>query len=546
MPGPHLFIVHGPQRGSRLPLERDKTVLGRSNDCHIVLKTTKSSDAISRKHAIITLEQGRYYIEDGDGDGKPSHNKTIVNSVPLPCPGRKLLHNTDLIKICDYLLRFHDGSDSGDSDSSSVMASVEHDSSAYLVQPSEKLQLLLEISGRLGKTLDLDRLMPLIVEYLLQLFRQATRGFLISLDESSGDLTATVIKARQGHDEKDARFSSTIVRQCLATLEGLLVSDPSDDAGSSFAGLALQSAMCAPLWTPDNKPIGALLVDSTKAKKKFTRDDLKLLMAVANLASIALANAQFHRDALARERLDRDLALAREVQRSFLPERVPTVPGYEFFACNESALAVGGDYYDFIDMPGGRLGILLGDVAGKGISASLIMTRFSGEARACFSTGADLAAAVAQLNTRLQNLSRTDRFVTLAALALEPATHTITVVNAGHPSPLLLRRTPEVAIEALSPRDVVGPPIGVFDGIEYSPRQYVLQRGDVLIVFTDGVNEAMDAKGRQWGVPRLRELLQKFEGGPAELGQRVLEAVQRHAAGCAQHDDITLVCLGRC
>jgi serine phosphatase RsbU (regulator of sigma subunit) len=283
-----------------------------------------------------------------------------------------------------------------------------------------------------------------------------------------------------------------------------------------------------------------LLLDSQNEKRKFVAEDLKLLMAVANQASIALANARYHRDALVRERLNRDLALAREVVKSFLPAELPKVPSYEFFACNESAREVGGDYYDFLPLAGNRLGILVGDVAGKGVAAALVMARFSAEARACLRTVPDLAAAICQLNTLMQPINLTDRFVTLAALMLDLTTHTATVVNAGHPSPLL-RRANGVIEEIVSKADS-GPPIGVLDGYPYVARQIVLRPGDVMILFSDGVTDSLDVQRRFLGTQGLHALLADLS--PHALGTRIVQAVKAHAAGCEQYDDITLVCFG--
>jgi serine phosphatase RsbU (regulator of sigma subunit) len=255
-------------------------------------------------------------------------------------------------------------------------------------------------------------------------------------------------------------------------------------------------------------------------------------------------NARFHRDALVRERVNADLSLAREVARSFLPAQVPVIAGYEFYACNESASEVGGDYYDFIPLKDGRLGILVGDVAGKGVAAALVMARFSAEARACVRTGADLASAIRQLNELMQPLNLTDRFVTLVALLLDPQTHTLTLVNAGHPSPLLRRRATGALEEAI-PGDVIGPPIGVLDDFPYEAHQVALEPGDDLILFSDGVTDAMDMHEDPLGTDRLRVAFQAGGCSPDKMGEGVLQAVKKHAAGQSQHDDITLVCLGR-
>ncbi len=549
---PYLLIVLGPGDGNALPITKAKTVLGRDKSCDIVLELSdrEKHRTISSKHALIVCDGGHYYISDGDGKGKKSHNGTLLNDQPVPvAPARLLLTEGASIKICDFTLAFHEGTPPppcAEEKSSSTNMSLKHDSGSVFAQTSEKLKLLLQIGHQLTNTLDLDALLPQVVDSLLQHFKHADRAFLIEVDEASGDLVQRVLKNRRPKDDGREGFSTSIVAECLHKVQGRLVDDPRAEFpdSSSIVGLSLQSVLCAPLWTHEGKAVGVLLLDSQSDKRKFTQEDLNFLMGVAGQASIALANARFHRDALIRERVNRDLALARQVARSFLPAEMPIIPGYEFFACNESALEVGGDYYDFVPLKDGRLGILVGDVAGKGVAAALVMARFSAEARACLRTVPELAAAVRHLNELMQPLYLTDRFVTLAAMVLDPQSHQLTITSAGHPSPLLLRRAAGT-LEDVVGGEVVGPPIGVMEDYAYQALHVKLEPGDNLVLFSDGVTEAMDASERPLGTKALRAVSQDGSWSPDKLGTRIMRAVKRHAAGSSQHDDITLVCMGR-
>jgi serine phosphatase RsbU (regulator of sigma subunit)/pSer/pThr/pTyr-binding forkhead associated (FHA) protein len=544
----YLLILKGPNQGQRYPLDQPRTVIGRDRECDVMLATTdqavRNPQAISRKHAIITHAEGKYYLEDGDGAGQPSRNKTYLNDAVVPFPQRVRLRNDDVIRICDFELIFHDSSP--DSDTSSIDVAIEHDSSFLIAQPAKRLEILLGITNRMSHALELDRLLPDVAETLLQLFKQADRAFVILVDEASGGLVSRSRKSRQPEEEGQSGFSTCIVERCLKTMKGLLSNDVGEQFASSesAAGLHLRSVMCAPLWSQQGKAVGVLLLDSRNDRKQFTEDDLNLLMGVASQTSIALANARFHRDALIRQSVMQEAALAEKVVRSFLPAHVPEMPGYEFFAYYQPAQEVGGDYYDFIPLAGQRLGVLVGDVAGKGVPAALVMTRFSAEARACLRTEADLVAAIHQLNALMQPISLIDRFVTLAALLLDPGRHTLTVVNAGHPSPLLLRRV-ATAVEEIAPRATAGPALAVEQGCAYAARQIALQPGDSVVLFSDGVTDAMSLQGRQLGIKGLRAVIQRGSASPSELGQRILQTVQEHAAGCSQYDDITLVCFGR-
>jgi sigma-B regulation protein RsbU (phosphoserine phosphatase) len=546
---PYLVIQKGPNEGQALLLDQAKSSLGRAWTCTIVLESPKDGsqkNAISREHVVITREGERYYIADGDGKGKKSRNGTRINDKDLPAyPARMPLENDDTIKICDYVLVFHGGPVPAEDSPSSIDASADPDSGSTLTHTADKLRSLLQFSNRLNQTLELDLLWPQVVENLLVVFKKAERAFLVLVDEASGDFILQSYAARGPRSAMQSVYSKSIVRVCVEKVQGFISNNLSKDVNKSesIEGLALQSVMCAPLRSQEGKVFGVLVLDIQKGNKRFKQEDLTFLMGVANQASIALANARFHLGALMREVQNRDLALAREVVKSFLPASVPEIPGYEFFAFNESAREVGGDLHDFIELPGGRLAILVGDVAGKGVAAALVMARFSAEARACLRTEPDLAAAVRRLNDLMQPLNLTDRFVTLVVLLLDPTAHTLTVVNAGHPPPLLLRR--DGAIEEVVSRNTSGPPLGVVDGYGFEAIQLNVDPGDNLILFSDGINEAQDVNRRQLGTRRIRSVLQAGAARPRVLGERILSAVRDHAAGRPQYDDITLVCFGR-
>ncbi len=303
--------------------------------------------------------------------------------------------------------------------------------------------------------------------------------------------------------------------------------------------------MCVPLCGASGKPFGVIQLDTQDRSKKFGEDDLKLLWCVANQAAIALENARLYEDAVKRERLKRELELARHIQLSFLPKTVPEVAGYQFGAHYKPAQAVGGDYYAFIPLNEGRLAVVVGDVAGKGIPAALMVARLSSEARYCLSTEADPAVAVSKLNDLLcEFASEADRFVTLALLVLDPARHTVTMVSAGHISPVLYR--PGSALEDVVSNAVTGLPLGIAEGYPYEACQRVLQPGESLLIYTDGVTDMLDPKGAQFTTEGLKRSLQGAgQTSVQQLVDRIARAIQSHAAGTDPFDDVTLVGVGR-
>jgi serine phosphatase RsbU (regulator of sigma subunit) len=438
---------------------------------------------------------------------------------------------------------------SSDSDSSTVEAlissRIDHSLEA---QPAAKLASLLAITAKLSKTRELDTQLPLVADGLLQLFLQADRCFLIMVERDTGSLVPTVIRTRSKLDESTVRFSHTIVRQCVTSADLILISegDPVPPATDSVIISNMRSVMCVPLVAADGPPFGVIQLDTQDPAKKFTKDDLGLLWGVAQQAAIAMENARFHEERLVAERVKNELDLARQVQRNFLPKNAPELPGYEFHAYYEAAREVGGDYYDFIPLSEHRLAITLGDVAGKGMPAALLMAKLSSEARSCLLSERQAIAAVARLNDQLYPAcSPMDRFVTLVAAVLDPVHHTVTLVNAGHPAPFLYRRAERKFTKAAPPDDD-GQSLGITLGNKYQHFQVTLEPGDSLLLFSDGVTDAQSVAGKAFRMKGIHAMLEGIKAdNPSAMGRRLEDAVQRHASGGPQYDDITLICFGR-
>jgi len=392
--------------------------------------------------------------------------------------------------------------------------------------------------------------LPKIVDNLFNLFRQADRCFLIQSEEGGPKLLPRIVKTRRAQDEHNARFSRSIVRRCLDSAQAFLSDDASRDdrvqLSQSVVDFKIRSVMCVPMCAMDGKAFGVIQLDTQDRSKKFTQEDLKLLCCVANQAAVAMENAKLHADALSRERVKRDLELAHQVQMSFLPQSVPQLPGYEFAAHYEAAGEVGGDYYGFIPLADGRLAVALGDVAGKGVPAALLMAKLSSDARFCFSIEPDPGRAVCKLNNLLYEFTnQIDRFVTFTIAVIDPAKHAVTLASAGHWSPLLFRRGATSLNDAV-PRNVAGPPLGMMEGSTYEVCQVALAPGDSLLLFTDGVTDATNVQNQQFGIDGLHKaLLQGGSVAAKPLVDRLVKAVHLHSTNQTQQDDIAMVSLGR-
>jgi phosphoserine phosphatase RsbU/P len=548
-----LLVRKGVRAGQRLPLEGETIVLGRSPDCDITLP----SPSISRQHARLFRQQEKWFLED-----MRSRNGTVVNNQVISAP--TLLRTNDHIRICDFEAIFHSApgtmtalaeaapaaeeAEGDEQESSSTLTTIAmHGPKVLEIQTGENLLAILKISNQWGSLLELDQLLPRIAEGVFQLFAQAERCFLILQDEVTGKLTKDVTQTRGAAASRRAQFSKQVVRQCLDTGQAFLNENTLEARNSdSSADLALRSVMCTPFFKADGRPFGAIQLDTRDQSRRFTTPDLKLLVGLANQASLALGNALVYQEMQKREQMERDLELAGQVQRSILPEELPKLPGYQFYTHYHAALEVGGDYYDFIPLAQERLAVTLGDVAGKSVPAAILMAKLSSDVRSCLLTEKEPAAAIGKLNQMLYpHLAQTDRWVTLMAALLDAGRHVVTLVNAGHCFPLLYRRASNSWSDAL-PGDLSGVPLGVLETPVYAACQVELSPGDTLLFFTDGVPDALNFEQQRFKLQGIQAAL--ASGGPytaESAGQRLVKALGDFSAGYSQYDDITVVCFGR-
>jgi serine phosphatase RsbU (regulator of sigma subunit) len=298
--------------------------------------------------------------------------------------------------------------------------------------------------------------------------------------------------------------------------------------------------MCAPIIAKD-ETLGIIHLDTTRQDRQFTREDLKLLAAVTNQTAFAIANARLHRKLLLQERTERELQVARQVQESFLPRHLPEVAGMQFHAQVKAAQEVGGDFYDFIPLEGGRWAIVVGDVAGKGIAAALLAARMSSAIREFALTEHEPRRVVAQVNDRLSAMEAESSFITLIFALLDPHSRTLELVNAGHPPPLLRRSSTGQVREIQS---CVNFPVGVVSDTEFEPESVQIEPGDIVCLYSDGVTEAMNAQEQSYGHGRLKSVAAAPAASAAQLMENILKDVHSFVGSARPSDDLTLVCFG--
>jgi serine phosphatase RsbU (regulator of sigma subunit) len=275
---------------------------------------------------------------------------------------------------------------------------------------------------------------------------------------------------------------------------------------------------------------------------QFRSEDLEIMLAVAGQAALSYEGAKLLQSFVEKQKQDSEMGIAAGVQQALLPEAMPTTQGYEYYATYEAAQAVGGDYYDVIPLADGKICLAFGDVAGKGVPASLVMSRISSAVRTLVEHVADPAELVGKINDHMCAKAVEGRFVTFVLTILDTVNHKMQVVNAGHMSPMI--RRPDGSIEEF-PDASVGVPIGVVEGYPFDVVERDFHPGETVVIYTDGVSEAMNPQGDLYGMDTLKNLVSKGSARPLALGPAIRQDVKRHANGRPQNDDITLMVFGR-
>ncbi len=550
-----ILLVQG--QAKTYELKDGDNFLGRLPDCDIQI----DSNMVSRKHARVYPQDGRFYIEDLN-----SGNGSFVNGQRIAGP--TLLKTNDRIKFGPILFRYEgDGSDSNsgvlsDEAGSSSQGKVSYHAnessstitdrisgSAYDmldVQPAAKLKAVLEITRSLAGTIDIDKILPKVLDTLFGIFPHADRGCVLLLDDRTQQMIPRAMKHRRADADDSVKLSRTILKAVMESKETILSADASSDsqfnASESISSLSIRSMICTPMIGLNGEVLGVINIDTQNPLAQFKKDDAQLLAAIAVPAALAYEGARLMQSYVEKQKQDNEMNIASAVQLALLPEQMPEVKGYSFFAMYESAQAVGGDYYDVFSLSNGKIAIAFGDVAGKGVPASLIMSRISTVVRSVVEFVDDVSQAIEKINGHMCARAVEGRFVTFVLVILDPVKHTMSLTIAGHMSPII--RKPDGTLDEF-PDEIVGVPLGVVDGYPFDVVMREIGPGETVVIYTDGVSEAMNAAGDLYGTDRLRTLVTKESGDTQALGTAIRADVRRHAANFPQNDDITLMVFGR-
>ncbi len=544
-------------------VDGDRLTLGRASTCQLCFP---DDIGISRQHLSLTCDGKQWWVED-----LGSKNGTLVNDAVIDRP--TALRVGDRVRAGHVTLEFRDEPnattqsrhrvefvDQPDAnrliadqplnatttevaDLSTVLGPDDLSSGnnitdlnkTYVFQGNPQVRALIRAGRELAGHRPLNELFEVIMDLSMEAV-MAGRGVLMTLDADKGG-DALHVRAARGAGFK---ISSTVRDRVLKEKASLLVRDAQMDRAlreqKSIVMQKVRSFIAVPLQTQD-RVIGLIYVDSPDMIREFTREDLGLLTVMANVAAIRIEHARLNEVEAVERAMAAELNQAAQIQMALLPTSTPNVKGLDIAGKTLSSRTVGGDYFDYLEFPDGRIGMIVGDVAGKGMPASLLEASLQARVKVLFEEGDRLSEKITRLNKATAASCPDNRFITFFMTVADPATGELVFCNAGHNPPMLVR-----AGGGHTLLDGGGLMLGIFAMSKYTESTAQMQPGDVLVLYTDGVTEANNLAEDDFGEARLLALVESLKDRPAvEIVDAIHKAVADFAQGAPQGDDITVV-----
>jgi phosphoserine phosphatase RsbU/P len=506
-----------------------------------------SDRRISRNCAAVVMEGGRLYVED-----RGQRRGLYVNGEKVE--GSRALNDGDAITFGledSYEILFR-ATETGDESIPNLLTRIEHITSSEPASGGlHKLNLLLEATALLHSQVPLDSALATMLDQAVSL-TDADRGMLLEADDSGA------LKVRLARRSGGSRLppetltpSQTAIQLALRQRTPVVTEDIERgemdlQAAQSIIAQRLRAVVVIPLYEMQRaatdsgvapvfgQSLGVLYLDSRRPAA-FSKLDRQILDALAADAASILDNARLVIRERERQRLEQEINIARDIQQALLPRNFPDQPHLAVAGCNYPCLSVGGDYFDVFPLENHRTAFLIADVSGKGLGAALLTTMLQG-ALSGMTLGTDPARVFTHVNRFLCDHAEVGRYATMFFAILDQLGN-LEFINAGHPSPFLIRNG--VANEPFSEGSF---PVGLVPEADYHVSRVKLEPGDTLVLFSDGVTEAMDPDQQLFGVPRLRDCLNgQSEHTLDQIQKSVLEAVENFARGASQADDLTML-----
>jgi len=414
----------------------------------------------------------------------------------------------------------------------------------------QKYQLLLEIAQKVGDTLDLDEIMDHLLDAVRTVVDYNAVGiFVLNQDLVHGrnkqpkEVIAGI--ARRGFDTKPSELDPMltlgkgIVGHVIRTNSSVVVPDITLDPHYIEGRKSTRSEIAVPI-VRKGRAVGALNLESDQPSS-YGESDLEVLQFFADAAAISIEKAMLHRQLLEKEVVDKQLELARDLQRKLFPSEPPQIPGFDIAGICLPAERIGGDYYDFIDLPGGELGLAVADVSGNGITAAMFMTALRGLLRTNACNTLKPGNIARKINRELPNFTSASHFVSAAYAVLNPTTDELVYVSCGHPPAMVVRGNGSTLCLMHH-----GPVLGIFQKASFPTEKVTLMPGDILVLYTDGVIELRGPEGVEFGMNRLADTVQQHRERTAQgIIQAIIQATRQFSGSEGYEDDFTLLVVKR-
>jgi serine phosphatase RsbU (regulator of sigma subunit) len=555
------LIIRYPDRtAEHFALSRLRITIGRSarNDLCI------PDPFASRVHAEVRHEGDDYYLQDlGSANGTLYNGSIVDSTITLTRGGRIQIGETEIVfndgpfplssgatMITDQTSSIPEATialSSADRTTSGLFQQIEgarsrsseQSAAQKVARQSDLLALISKVGVALLASVTLNETLEQIVSLVFEAV-PADRCMVMMREEENPELKVAVARLRdRAGDVGEIRISRSVIDEVVTNGKSVLTSDAQSDPrfmGGTVVLQGVRSVLAVPLGVGENV-FGIVYADSPIAEGRFTEDHLKVLTTLASVAAIRVENARLAEKQLEQERLERELQVASEIQQRFQPTAAPQVIGYELQGISFPCYEIGGDYYDFIERANGNLVVALGDVSGKGTAAALLMSSLHAAVHAQVETHDSPVKTIESINRYLVASIPANRFVTLFYAELDPKTGSLAFLNAGHNPPLIVHSGGTMEQLAAG-----GLPLGIMADADFREGRTKLHPGDVLVIYSDGVSEAVNPAGEEFGPTRLYEVVARnLDASAAGIRDRIESALTKFCQGTPAADDITLV-----
>jgi sigma-B regulation protein RsbU (phosphoserine phosphatase) len=548
-----LVINHPSGNAETFQMARLRTTIGRSARSEVCIPDAFAS----RLHAEIRQEGDAFWLTDlGSANGTKLNGAPVQATVPLFAGGEIQIGETRIKFESDLQMPrpisatlIADNTNFLDPSSTVSLSARRNPTTEILDSQLSSRTDLLGLISKVGVALlsssgldeTLDQVASLVFDAV-----PAERVVIMLRDEKNSEQMAIKVARLRGQETPltEVRLSRAIMTEVVENGKSVLTSDAQQDPRFATQTVVLQgirSVLAVPLAVDERHVFGLIYADSPTHEASFSTEHLDILTTLASVASIRVENASLLDERIQRERMERELELATEIQQRFQPAGPPVVEGYEFQGISFSCYEIGGDYYDFIERHDGKMMVALGDVSGKGTAAALLMSSLHASIHAQVAAKRTLGETVHSINDYLVENTPANRFVTLFIAELDPVTSELTFINAGHNPPVVGRA--DGTIEQL---ESGGLPLGLMGYAEYETGSVTLGPGDAVVIYSDGVSEANNLNEDEFGMDRLKEVIRSNIARPASGMRDKIELALSNFTGTAPaNDDITLVIVKR-